>query len=82
MHVNNPAGNHNRFKATQIDCPSGTKPLGGGAQVTVAAPSSDHGVLLSASTLRGNGWFASAEANAGVTFSWGLMTTVICAKVG
>ena len=67
-----------RFKVVQVNCPAGTKPLGGGGEVS---PSDSEGVGLVSSIPRGNGWFAKAETFVG-TPHWKLITHVICAQVG
>ena len=83
VETNNPEPNTNVFKAVQVNCPAGLVPLGGGAEVVVASPSTQHEVLLSGSNLTdaGNGWIAFAEANDNVDFPWSLNVTVICADV-
>lgn len=66
-----------RFKVVQVNCPTGTKPLGGGGEIS---PSDNEGVGLVSSYPRGNGWFAKAETFVG-TPRWKLIAHVTCAKV-
>ena len=77
-HTNN-SGNADsvRVKQIQVNCPAGTKPLGGGGEVS---PGDSEGVGLVSSYARGNGWFARAETFAG-SQSWKLITHVVCARV-
>ena len=67
-----------RVKVIQVNCPAGTKPLGGGGEVS---PSDSEGVGLVVSVPRGNGWFAKAETFTG-SQSWKLIAHVTCARVG
>ena len=77
-HVNN-SGNRSttRVKEVQVNCPSATKPIGGGGEVS---PSDNEGVGLVIDIPRGNGWFTKAETFVG-TPSWKLIAHVICGRV-
>ena len=66
-----------RTKQVQVNCPPGTKPLGGGGEIS---PSNSEGIGLVSSFVRGNGWFARAETFAG-SQSWKLIAHVVCARV-
>jgi hypothetical protein len=75
------SGNTNtiRVKSVQADCPAGTKPLGGGGDIS---PIDTEGIALVATYVRNNGWFVKAESFAPVGQRWKLITHVTCAKVG
>ena len=75
-HTNN-SGNRDsvRVKSVQVNCPSGTVPLGGGGEVS---PPDNEGVGLVVSIPRGDGWFVKAETFVG-TPDWKLIAHVVCA---
>lgn len=77
-HTNN-SGNRDsvRFKEVQVNCPAGTRALGGGGEIS---PSDNEGVGIVSTFARGNGWFVKAETFVGSP-SWKLITHVVCAKV-
>ncbi|MFZ0341673.1 MAG: hypothetical protein WAL31_05010 [Gaiellaceae bacterium] len=77
--ANSGNANTNRVKSVQADCPAGTKPLGGGGDIS---PTDTEGIALVATYVRHNGWFAKAESFAPVGQRWKLITHVICARVG
>jgi hypothetical protein len=66
-----------RFKVVQVDCPAGTKALGGGGE---PSPTDSEGLALVSSFPRGNGWFVKEEAFAN-NARWKLIALVTCAKV-
>lgn len=66
-----------RFKVVQVNCPAGTKPLGGGGEPT---PTDNEGLGLVWSYPRGNGWFVKAEAFAN-NARWKLIAYAVCARV-
>ena len=76
------SGNTNTttVKSVQVDCPAGTKPLGGGGEIS---PASTEGIALVSAFPRGDGWFAKAQAvsNVGTDHRWKLITHVTCARV-
>ena len=76
--ANSGNANTNRVKSVQADCPAGTKPLGGGGEVS---PTDTEGIALVATYVRLNGWFAKAESFAPAGQRWKLITHVICARV-
>lgn len=70
--------NTNVVKQVQVNCPTGTKPLGGGGEIS---PSDTEGIFLVSSYVRGSGWFSKAESAAPPGQRWKLITHVICATV-
>lgn len=79
-HTNN-SGNANLVttKQVQVDCPAGTKPFGGGGEIS---PADTIGVALVSSYVRNNGWFVKAHSFVGPEPSWKLISHVVCARVG
>ena len=73
-HTNN-SGNRDsvRFKEVQVNCPAGTRALGGGGEIS---PSDNEGVGIVSTFARGNGWFVKAETFVGSP-SWKLITHVV-----
>lgn len=71
--------NTNAVKAVQADCPVGTKPLGGGGEIS---PADTEGIALVSTYQRNRGWFAKAESFAPPGQRWKLITHVVCARVG
>ena len=66
-----------RIKSVQVNCPPGTKALGGGGDIS---PADSEGVGLVATYQRGSGWFVKAETFTG-SQSWKLLAHVVCAAV-
>lgn len=65
-------------KSVQVDCPTGTVPLGGGGEVI---PADTLGVWIVSSYPRNNGWYTKAEALTTIRPPWKLAAHVACAKV-
>jgi hypothetical protein len=74
------SGNSNTaaIKVVQVNCPDGTKPLGGGSEVS---PTDTEGIATVSTYPRLNGWFAKAESFAPPGQRWKLIAHVVCAKV-
>lgn len=74
------SGNSNttRIKQVQVDCPAGTKPLGGGPDVS---PVDTEQIFNVSSFPRGSGWFVKEESLAPAGQRWKLIAHVVCAHV-
>jgi hypothetical protein len=80
--TNQTATNSTKYKEVGADCPTGKKPIGGGA---VIFWSSDETAVqeprLQGSWMSGNSWRGAAQADLADSQSWSLQAQVICATV-
>jgi hypothetical protein len=76
--ANSGNSNTHTHKSVQVDCPEGTKPLGGGSEIS---PVDTEGIATVSSYPRLDGWFIKAESFAPPGQRWKLIAHVMCAKV-
>jgi hypothetical protein len=73
-------------KSATATCPSGTRAVGGGAEIRTGSSSAPNGFGLTGTAPTGpsgapDGWVASAEALAPISEAWVVQTRVVCAAI-